>query len=261
MGIINATPDSFYGGSRFTNEAAIARAFNMVNDGAMIIDVGGESTRPGSEPITIDEELRRVIPIIKGLASRINASISIDTYKPEVAEKALDAGATIINDITGMANPMMRALAAKRGAEVVIMHMQGTPKTMQENPTYENIVTELEYFFIERILACENDGIEPEKIILDPGIGFGKTTMHNIEILKNINAFKSLGKRVMVGASRKSFIGKLLGSESQPLAPEDRLEGSLAIASYCALNGVDILRVHDVKETVRAITVAQAVGI
>ena len=257
MGVLNATPDSFYVASRFTIEGAITRALEMVEEGASIIDIGGESTRPGSDPISVKEELERVIPIIEGIVDKTKAKISVDTSKSEVAQKAIEAGATIVNDITGMKDSKMREIAADEKVEVVIMHMQGSPHTMQVHPQYRDLIGEIESFFIERIIDCENDGISSSHIILDPGIGFGKTTQHNIEILKNLDTFKKLEKRILIGASRKSFIGKILQNEEHPLAPEDRLEGSLAIASYCALKGIDILRVHDVKETLHAVKIAE----
>lgn len=259
MGVLNVTPDSFYAGTRFTvTEQAVGYGIKMADEGADILDIGGESTRPGSEAVDTEEEWKRVGPVIEGLVDGIDAKISVDTYKPEVAEKALEAGAEIINDITGMQSPQMRELAADNGADVVIMHMQGMPKTMQLNPTYQNVVNEIKDFFMERIALCESDGIAPANIVLDPGIGFGKTTRHNLEILRNVEEFKKLGKRLMVGASRKSFIGRILQNEEHPLPPEERLEGSLAMAAYCVWKGVDILRVHDVKETVRAVRLIEA---
>lgn len=256
MGIVNVNVDSFYAGSRATGDAAVEKALQFAEEGAGIIDIGGESTRPGSEPISADEEIKHVLPVIEALVDSINAKISVDTHKPEVAEKAIESGADIINDITGMQNPHMRQLAADAGVEVVIMHMQGTPKTMQANPKYSDVVAEIKTFLKNQIVLCENDGIASHKIVIDPGIGFGKTTQHNLEILRNIDAFKSLGKRLLIGASRKSFIGRILGSEANPVPPEERLEASLAIAAYCSLKGVDILRVHDVKETLRVVKMA-----
>jgi dihydropteroate synthase len=256
MGIINATPDSFYPASQAGGKEAVSLALHMEECGADIIDIGGESTRPGSDPVSADEELRRIIPIIEGLDG-ISAKISVDTYRPEVAIKAIKAGASVINDIGGMGGTAMRRLAAENGVEVVIMHMKGAPKTMQESPAYSSVVSEIYSFFEDRISLCEADGIEPGKIIIDPGLGFGKTTQHNLEILRGIKEFRGLGKRILVGASRKSFIGKIIGSEAEPASPEDRLGGSLAVAVYCALQGVDIVRVHDVEETARAIKVAE----
>lgn len=257
MGIINVTLDSFYAGSRFTVEAAVSQAVKMQEEEATIIDIGGESTRPGSDAISIEQELQRTIPIIEALIDKVDAKISIDTYKPAVAEKAVEAGAEIINDITGMQSEKIREIAADSKCEVVIMHMQGNPKTMQVAPKYNDVIQEIKQFFVERISLCEQSGISSKNIILDPGIGFGKTTTHNIEIIRNIQKFKNLEKRLLVGASRKSFIGKILQNEEHPLPPEERLEGSLAIATYCALKSIDILRVHDVKETIRAVKIAE----
>ncbi len=257
MAIVNVTQDSFYAGSRALGETAIIKALALAEEGADIIDIGGESTRPGSEPVSLKEELDRVIPVIEGIVDKTNAKISIDTYKSEVAKAVVEAGADIINDITGMQSQEMRELAADEHKEVVIMHMQGTPKTMQTNPAYEDVVSVIKTFFIDRISLCEQAGINAKHIILDPGIGFGKTTQHNLEILRNVDKFKELGKRLLIGASRKSFIGRILQNEEHPLPPEERLEGSLAIAAYCTLKNVDILRVHDVKETIRAVKIAE----
>ena len=259
MAIINITKDSFYAGSRAMDDAAIAKALQLADEGADIIDIGGESTRPGSEPINIEEEIKRVVPVIEAIVDKLDkkTKISVDTYKIEVARAAVEAGATIVNDITGMQSQEMRELVSDEHLECVIMHMQGTPKTMQLSPAYQNVVKEIRDFLAERIDACETVGVHPQHIIVDPGIGFGKTTQHNLEILRNLEKFKELGKRLLIGASRKSFIGKILQNEEYPLAPEDRLEGSLAIASYCSLKGIDILRVHDVKETVRTIKILE----
>ena len=253
MAIVNVTLDSFFAGSRAIGDAAITKALSLAEEGADIIDIGGESTRP----ISAEEEIERVIPVIESIIDKTNAKISIDTYKPEIARAAVEAGAEIINDITGMHSQEMRELAADEHKEVVIMHMQGTPKTMQTNPTYQDVVKEIKDFFNQRIELCEDSGINPQNIILDPGIGFGKTTQHNLDILRNIESFKQLSKRLLIGASRKSFIGRILQNEEHALPPEERLEGSLAVAAYCALKGVDILRVHDVKETIRAVKIAE----
>ncbi len=257
MAIINVTPDSFYAGSRAMSQQAVEMALRFVDEGADMIDIGGESTRPGSEIVSAEEELTRVLPVIEKLSKKINIPISIDTYKPDVALAAIDAGAKIVNDITGMRSKKMRELVADSKSQCVIMHMKGEPKTMQVSPTYSDVVKEVYAFLSSSIKNCEGDGINSKKIIIDPGIGFGKTTAHNLELLKNIEKFKKLKKPILVGASRKSFIGRILGNESTPLPPEDRLEGSLAIATYCALQSVDILRVHDVKETLRAIKVLE----
>lgn len=251
MGILNVTPDSFYDGGRYNSlDKAILHAERMITDGADIIDVGGESTRPGAESISLEEELGRVIPVIKELARRFpGISISVDTYKSEVARIAIDNGATIVNDISGLRfDSEMVKVISKNKVSVVIMHMQGTPKTMQLKPYYRDVVTEINAFFTERIRYCLNEGIEQDKIIIDPGIGFGKTTEHNLTILRHLDRFKSLNKPILIGTSRKSFIGRILGTEEAPLVAEERLEGSLATYVWCVIKGAKILRVHDVKE-------------
>jgi len=217
--------------------------------------VGGMSTRPGSEEIDIEEEIKRTIPLIKKIKKNNDVLVSIDTYRSRVAEKAIDAGADIINDISGlMLDNKMKNVAASNNADIIIMHMKGTPRDMQTNPVYEDVVEEIYSFFYSQINYAVEAGIDREKIIIDPGIGFGKTVNDNYTILKNIEEFKSLNMPVMIGASRKSFIGAVL-----KLLPEERLEGSLAIASYCALKGIDILRIHDVRETIRAVKVINAI--
>jgi dihydropteroate synthase len=252
MGIINITPDSFYVGSRAYGEMAIERAFSMCDQGADIVDIGGQSTRPGSEPISPQEELLRITPIIDKLATRIKCKLSIDTYNYKVAEYAADCGVQIINDINGMRSKAMRELVSDNKLECVIMHMQGSPKTMQVAPHYRNVVLDIKEFLAKRIKLCEEEGIKKSNIIIDPGIGFGKTLEHNLEIIKNIGDFKTFEKRVLLGVSRKGFIGKI---DRTIYGPEERLEGSLAVACYCTLKGVDILRVHDVKETIRAVKI------
>ncbi|MDE1823042.1 MAG: dihydropteroate synthase [Candidatus Micrarchaeota archaeon] len=257
MGVVNVTPDSFYAGSSAMGEKAVRMALRMLDEGADIIDIGGQSTRPGSSQVSAEKELRRIAPVVRRL-SKTCSRISIDTYNYHVARFAADHGIAMINDITGMRQQSMRTLVAERKLECVIMHMQGEPKTMQASPHYDNVVNDVKRFLAGRIRLCEDDGIAKRRIIIDPGIGFGKTARHNLQILKGIGSFKSLGKRILIGASRKSFIGRINGTDKEPLPAEERLEGSLAIASYCALNGVDMLRVHDVKETIRAIEVIDA---
>lgn len=253
MGILNVTPDSFSDGGKFLNiQAAIAHAKKMVEDGADIIDVGGESTRPNSEPVSVEEELERAIPVIEKLKEELDVPISIDTCKPKVAEAALKAGASIVNDITALESDEMAKVAAKHHATVVIMHMQGNPKTMQKKPHYKNIVGEVKGFLKKRIAKAKKFGIK--KIIIDPGIGFGKTVEHNLELIAKLSEFKSLGCPVMIGASRKSFIGKIL---NEPV--ENRLEGTIIVNSIALMNGADILRVHDVKEARQAIQMVEAV--
>ena len=256
MGILNLTPDSFYDGGKYSSpDDAYRKASEMISEGVSIIDVGGMSTRPGSEEIDIEEEIKRTIPLIKKIKKNNDVLVSIDTYRSRVAEKAIDAGADIINDISGlMLDNKMKNVAASNNADIIIMHMKGTPRDMQTNPVYEDVVEEIYSFFYSQINYAVEAGIDREKIIIDPGIGFGKTVNDNYTILKNIEEFKSLNMPVMIGASRKSFIGAVL-----KLLPEERLEGSLAIASYCALKGIDILRVHDVRETIRAVKVINAI--
>ncbi|MEK6876740.1 MAG: dihydropteroate synthase [Nanoarchaeota archaeon] len=253
MGILNVTPDSFYDGKLFFNpDKAIEHAKQMVKDGADIIDVGGESSRPGSEPVSKEEELRRVSPIIKKLKDEIKVPISIDTYKPKVAEECIKLGASIINDINGLRNEEMIKVAAKYKVPVVIMHMKGTPKTMQHNPVYKDVIEEIKEFFSQQIKKAKKAGIKD--IIIDPGIGFGKTAEHNLQILKNLSEFKELNCPILVGTSRKSFIGNITG-----LPVNERLEGTLAAISIAIINGANIVRVHDVKECKRAAMVADAV--
>lgn len=254
MGVLNVTPDSFSDGGRFFKlEEAVKQGLKLAEEGADIIDVGGESTRPGSEPVAIEEELRRVLPVIEELAKRIDLPISIDTYKSKVAKEALDSGASMVNDISGLRyDPEMKKVVAKYDVPVVLMHIQGKPKDMQENPKYENLLEDIKSYLNESISIAEKAEIGEDKIIIDPGIGFGKTLNDNLRILKNLVEFKSLGRPVMIGVSRKSFIGKILD-----LPTDERLEGSLASMAVAIMNGANILRVHDVKESKR---VAKLVG-
>lgn len=253
MGVLNVTPDSFSDGGLFLDsKKAIMYAKQMVEEGADVIDVGGESTRPGSDQISVQEELERVIPVIKGLQKEINAPISIDTYKSEVAEECLKLGVYLVNDITGLQNKEMRSVVAKYKASVVVMHMQGKPKIMQENPRYKDVVNDIKTFFQERIAKAIEAGIQD--IILDPGIGFGKTLEHNLQILKRLNEFSDLGFPILVGPSRKSFISKVT-----EVAESERLEGSLAAVVVAIMNGAAMVRVHDVKETKRAIQMVDAI--
>ena len=250
MGILNVTPDSFYDGGEYTTvEQAVEQAHHMVTAGATIIDIGGESSRPGSEPVSEEEELARVLPVIEGIRASEhpelnNVLISVDTYKPAVAQFALNAGANIVNDISGLQDPLMRQVVAKYGCPVIIMHMQGTPGNMQQNPTYENVVTEVTEFFKTQIKLAREAGIAKEQIILDPGIGFGKADEHNIALLNHIKAFTKLDCPVLIGASRKSMIGRLTGATEEA----DRLPGTLAIHWHALQQGASMLRVHDVAE-------------
>jgi dihydropteroate synthase len=255
MGVLNVTPDSFSDGGRFLQpEEAIRRAEIMVEEGADLVDVGAESTRPQSEPVSQEEEWRRLEPVLKALVDRLKVPISVDTYKPEIAAKALDIGASMVNDVTGLRNEDMVKVVAKYDVPVVVMHMLGDPKTMQISPTYEEVVADILRFLRERMDRAVQKGVDEEKVIVDPGIGFGKTLEHNLEILRRLGEFRSLGRPILVGASRKSFIGKILD-----LDVGERLEGSLAAAVLAAARGAHILRVHDVSETVRALRVADAI--
>ena len=257
MGIVNVTPDSFYdGGKRFDGARAIAGAIEMIDSGAEILDIGGESTRPGAQPVSVDEELRRVLPVIRELRQRSSVPISIDTYKEAVARAALDAGADIVNDVSALRfDPAMAALVARSGVPVILMHMQGVPQTMQREPRYQDVVLEVQDFLAARVRSASLAGIAREQIIIDPGIGFGKTLVHNLALLKDLHSLKSLGQPLLIGVSRKAFIGKILNSA----APEERLEGSLAAAVAAAFSGANIVRVHDVRETVRALRVTDAI--
>ena len=249
MGILNVTPDSFYdGGLHFDLADTQKRVDAMVREGVEIIDIGGESTRPGSKPVTIDEELDRVIPAIKYIAKNYDIPISIDTQKSEVAKKAVEAGAHIVNDVGGLRNDNMISVVSEMNVPVIMMHMQGTPENMQKNPQYGDVVEEIKEWLEERISAAEKAGIKRSNIIVDPGIGFGKNLKHNLELLGRLNEFKGMAGGVLLGASRKSFIAMMTGNEDG-----DRLTGSLSAAIMGVTGGVDILRVHDVKETLSAV--------
>jgi dihydropteroate synthase len=255
MGVVNVTPDSFSDGGLFLEpEAAIAHGEQLVRDGADILDVGGESTRPGAEPVSAPEELARTQPVVADLEG-LGHTVSIDTSKAVVAQAALEAGAAIVNDVTALrGDPEMAALCAEREATVILMHMPGTPQTMQDDPRYEDVVDEVKAFLAERVEAAVAAGIEEEKIWIDPGIGFGKTVEHNLELLRRLGELRSLGRPLVVGASRKSFIGKIDGSDV-----DDRIGGSVAAATLAAAEGADVLRVHDVAETAQALRLAAAV--
>ena len=248
MGILNVTPDSFSDGGRFFKlEEAISQGMRLAGEGADIIDIGGESTRPGSEPVSLEEELRRVIPVIQELAKRIDTPISIDTYKSRVAKEALDSGASMVNDISALRfDPEMIKILAEYKAPVVLMHIKGTPKNMQDNPQYQNVVEEIKTHLEDSIKMAKEAGIDENKIIVDPGIGFGKTLEDNLKILKNLKEFASMGRPILIGVSRKSFIGKIFD-----LPAEQRLEGSLVALAVSITSGANILRVHDVKESKR----------
>ncbi len=256
MGILNVTPDSFYdGGKHYHIDAAIAQGRQMIGEGADIIDIGGESTRPGAQPIDPLTELERVIPVIHALRGE-KATLSIDTRNAKVMDAAVKAGATMINDITALSgDPGSLGIAADSGIPVILMHMQGRPENMQQNPVYENVAEEVYEFLSRKMERCLRAGMKQDNIIVDPGIGFGKTAEHNMELLRSIPKFRELG-RVLIGVSRKSFIGQF--SNNEP--PQDRLPGSLAAAIHAAQNGADILRVHDVKETRQALAIAAFLG-
>jgi dihydropteroate synthase len=255
MGILNVTPDSFSdGGSFMLTEDAVIHGLMMAEQGADIIDIGGESTRPGAPPLSAAAEKKRVLPVIRRLAGRVKVPISIDTYKPEIADEAIDAGADIINDICGLRKKGMAELAARRDVPVIVMHMKGTPRNMQIDPEYADVVGEIHRFFRERMEFAQEKGMNPHKIVLDPGIGFGKTVGNNFEILARLREFRGLGRPILVGSSRKSFIGKVLD-----LPLDQRLEGGLAAAVAAVMNGASIIRAHDVLETVRAARIADSV--
>jgi dihydropteroate synthase len=256
MGIVNVTPDSFYAASRVEKDKLIDFAARMIKEGVDIIDIGGESTRPGSDRISEEEELNRVVPAVEIVRKNFDVVISVDTYKAKVAEEALKNGAEMVNDVSALRfDPAMMDVLKTYKPAVVLMHMKGEPKTMQENPYYEDVVKEILYFFKERIEKLQQIGLE-DKVIIDPGIGFGKRLVDNLEIIRRISEFNSLKKPLLVGASRKSFIGQVLGN----LPPEERLYGTLAVTAYCVLNGVDIVRVHDVKENLHVIKLIQAIS-
>lgn len=256
MGVLNVTPDSFSDGGKFFKvEDAIRCGIKMAEERADIIDIGGESTQPGSDPITIEEELSRVIPVIEALSKEIDIPVSIDTYKSEVAKKALDAGAEMINDISALRfDPKMKEVVAEYQVPIVLMHIKGTPKNMQENPYYEDVIKEIIEYLKESIQLARGAGIEEKNIMIDPGIGFGKRLEDNLNILKNLKKFSILNCPILIGPSRKSFIGKILD-----LSVEERLEGSLAALAVSIMNGANIARVHDVKESKRVAGLVDAV--
>jgi len=256
MGIVNVTPDSFSdGGAFFDADRAVDHALSLACQGADVLDIGGESTRPGSLPVSEEEELRRVLPVIRKLRPRTGVLLSVDTTKSGVARAALDAGADIVNDTSALrADPEMASLIARSGAAVILMHMQGTPRTMQEAPRYDDLLGEVRAFLAARTRDAGEAGIAAERIVVDPGIGFGKTAAHNLEILNRLESFQTLGRPVCVGVSRKAFIGLVLG-----LPPEERLEGTIAAAVLSVSRGARILRVHDVGPVAKAVRVAEAI--
>jgi dihydropteroate synthase len=255
MGVLNVTPDSFSDGGRFLDpDAALSHAMRLVADGADVVDIGGESTRPGSDPVTAQEECRRVVPVIERLAAaHPGLAISIDTRKPEVAALALEAGACIVNDVSGARSEGMFEVARQAGAGLVLMHMLGEPKTMQEAPHYEDVVAEVKEFLRERIEAAEFAGIGAEALCIDPGIGFGKNLEHNLLLMQRLGALRDLGRPILIGPSRKRFIGAILD------LPEDqRVEGTAGAVAWCAAHGANIVRVHDVGQIARVVRVVDA---
>ena len=256
MGILNVTPDSFSdGGKFFDRDKAIEQGLKMAADGAAIIDVGPESTRPGAEPVTAKEQIQRAIPVIEALSKKSKTCISIDTTNFEVARAAFDAGASMLNDITALADEQMARLAAERQVPVVLMHIQGTPRTMQVEPRYKDVVAEVLAFLLERAKRAQDSGIPKERIFVDPGIGFGKTVEHNLKLLADIDKFVKTGYRVFVGPSRKFFIGKITGKDN----PADRVFGTAAAVALCASAGVSIIRVHDVAEMIDIVKIVHAI--
>lgn len=261
MGILNCTPDSFSDGGQYNStRAAIEHGWNMYQQGATLIDIGGESSRPGADVVSLPEELRRVLPVIKGLVKKRGKQrlpyISIDTYKPEVAAIALRLGADIVNDITGLRDPAMRQVVATENCPVILMHMQGNPKNMQKSPRYKNVTKEINLFFKDRIILAQQSGIKADQIILDPGIGFGKSLAHNIEILHNLKSItQTFAQPILIGVSRKSFIEKLARAATK----DNRLAGTLAANLWSLEQGANILRVHDIVENQQAITIWKAI--
>jgi dihydropteroate synthase len=256
MGVLNVTPDSFSDGGRFlAAEDALAQGLALVREGAAIVDVGGESTRPGSDPVPAEEELRRVLPVVEALADRVGVPISVDTMKADVARRALGAGAALINDVSALrADPAMVEVVAELGAPVCLMHMQGAPRTMQEDPHYDDVVDEVLRFLEERMAFALARGVAEDQLLLDPGIGFGKTVEHNLTLLRHLDRFVALGRPIVLGTSRKRFLGTILGSE-----PGERVIGTVVTTVIGLLAGAQVFRVHDVKPNFEALRVALAV--
>ena len=259
MGIVNVTPDSFSdGGMLASTEEAVAHGVQLAAEGADILDVGGESTRPGAEAVPLDQELARVVPVVAGLheAALTHVALSVDTRRPEVARAALDAGAAIVNDVTAARDPAMFDAVRETGAGLVLMHMLGDPKTMQDEPRYDDVVSDVRDFLAGRIGAAVAAGVPRDRLCVDPGLGFGKTLEHNLALLRAIAAFEQLRAPVLVGASRKRFIGELTGVDD----PADRVEGTAGTVAWCAANGVDVVRVHDVRAMARVVRVVDAIA-
>ncbi len=254
MGILNVTPDSFSDGGQFLDvNAAVEQGVALVAEGADIVDIGGESTRPRATPVSVEDELRRVLPVVEALSKRITVPISIDTMKPDVARAALEKGASIVNDVaSNRSDEEMWRIVAEYGAGYICMHMQGTPQTMQEIPSYENVVEEVNDFFAERLSRLQDRGVQARQIVLDVGIGFGKTAEHNLRLLRHLRSFTKWERPLLLGVSRKSFLGKLTGAEVL-----ERLPASLACASWAVQNGVQIIRTHDVAATKQAVQMTE----
>jgi dihydropteroate synthase len=255
MGILNVTPDSFYDGGRYLDpKAAVDRAHQMLAEGVDIIDIGGQSSRPGSDPVSEAEEEGRVVPIVEAVANSVSAIISVDTYRAGIARAALDAGAHLINDISALRfDPALLGVVAERRVPLILMHMQGMPRTMQLNPHYEALIDEVFAFLQERLRAAQTGGIPAEHLLIDPGIGFGKMAQHNLELLRKLHHFHALGRPLVLGTSRKSFIGEILGTEV-----DERLEGTAATVAAAIVQGVDIIRVHDVRAMARVARMVDA---
>jgi dihydropteroate synthase len=255
MGVLNVTPDSFSDAGAFIDlERAVAHGLAMAAEGAEIIDIGGESTRPGAEPVSADEEAARVLPVIGRLA-RHGILISIDTMKPEVARAALEAGAEIVNDVSGLRDPAMREVVRASGAGAIVMHMQGTPRDMQRAPAYENVVSEVRQFFRQQHAACITSGVHPERLAFDPGIGFGKTVAHNRALLRSLGELAPADRPIVLGVSRKSFLGEAIGSR----AMEDRAWPTVALTSFARTLGARVVRVHEVRSNVEAMRMTEAI--
>lgn len=256
MGVLNVTPDSFSDGGRYLDpDAAVAHAVAMAEQGADLIDIGAESTRPGSDPVDEKEEIRRLIPVVGAVCRKVSVPVSVDTTKAAVARKALDAGAAIVNDISALRfDPLMKAVVAETGAGLVLLHMQGTPKTMQQAPSYLDVIEEIRQFFVERIRAALEAGIGAEQILLDPGIGFGKNLAHNLSVLAHLDAFVALGYPILVGVSRKAFIGQVLDRPG-----DERVMGTAAAVAVAILRGARVVRVHDVKRMRDVVKIVNAI--
>lgn len=256
MGVLNVTPDSFSDGGRWGGaEGAIAAGMAMVAEGADLLDVGGESSRPGASPVSCGEELRRVLPVIEALAAQSGVLVSVDTCKPEVASEAIRLGASVINDITGLRQPAMRRLLRQTGAGAILMHMRGDPATMQAAPVYGEVIAEVRAFLAESLRLCVEEGIDSEQILLDPGIGFGKSVKHNLLLLRNLGEIGSIGRPLAVGVSRKSFLGAVTGAA----AMEDRAWPTVALTSFARSRGVGLVRVHEVRANAEALRMTEAI--